>query len=65
MYIYSSQIPRDYFVKQESQKFIQKFFGGKVSELVMNFVKEDAMDQREIEKLRSLLEERDDDDSAN
>ncbi|MBO1307061.1 BlaI/MecI/CopY family transcriptional regulator [Enterococcus sp. 669A] len=65
MYIYSAQVPRDYFVKQESRKFVQKFFGGKVSELVMNFVQEDVMDQTEIEKLRSLLEERDDDDSAN
>ncbi|MGM0212843.1 BlaI/MecI/CopY family transcriptional regulator [Enterococcus sp. AZ109] len=65
MYIYNTLVPRDYFVKQESQKFVQKFFGGKVSDLVMNFVQEEAMDQKEIDKLRSLLEERENDDSVN
>ncbi|MEO1770676.1 BlaI/MecI/CopY family transcriptional regulator [Candidatus Enterococcus ferrettii] len=58
MYIYNALIPRDYFVRQESKKFIQKFFDGKVSELVMNFVKEEVVDQRELEKLQTLLTER-------
>lgn len=63
-YIYSAQVPRDHFVKQESQKFIQKFFDGKVSNLVMNFVQEEAVDQNEIEKLQALLMERNNQDGS-
>lgn len=63
-YIYSAQVPRDHFVKQESQKFIQKFFDGKVSNLVMNFVQEEAVDQNEIEKLQALLMERNNHDGS-
>ena len=63
-YIYSAQVPRDHFVKQESQKFIQKFFDGKVSNLVMNFVQEEAVDQNEIEKLQALLMERNNKDGS-
>lgn len=63
-YIYSAQVPRDHFVKQESQKFIQKFFDGKVSNLVMNFVQEEAVDQNEIEKLQAFLMERNNHDGS-
>lgn len=63
-YIYSAQVPREHFVKQESKKFIQKFFDGRVSDLVMNFVQEEAVDQKEIEKLQALLMERNNQDES-
>ncbi|EOH90208.1 BlaI/MecI/CopY family transcriptional regulator [Enterococcus pallens] len=64
MYIYSAQVPRERFVKQESKKFIQKFFDGRVSDLVMNFVKEEAVDPKEIERLQALLMERNNQDGS-
>ncbi len=64
MYIYSAQVPRERFVKQESKKFIQKFFDGRVSDLVMNFVKEEAVDPKEIDRLQALLMERNNQDGS-
>ncbi|MDT2485981.1 BlaI/MecI/CopY family transcriptional regulator, partial [Enterococcus avium] len=42
VYVYHALIPREYFVKQESQKFIHKFFDGKVSDFVSNFVEDES-----------------------
>lgn len=58
VYVYHAVIPREYFVKQESQKFISKFFGGKVSDFVSNFVEDESLDEKEIDALRELLNKR-------
>lgn len=58
VYVYHAIIPRDYFVKQESQKFISKFFDGKVSEFLSNFVADESIDEKEIDELRNLLDKR-------
>lgn len=58
VYVYHAVIPREYFVKQESQKFISKFFGGKVSDFVSNFVEDESLDEKEINALRELLNKR-------
>lgn len=56
--VYHALIPREYFVKQESQKFIHKFFDGKVSDFVSNFVEDESIDEKEIDELRELLNKR-------
>ncbi|MDT2485712.1 BlaI/MecI/CopY family transcriptional regulator, partial [Enterococcus avium] len=42
----------------KSQKFIHKFFDGKVSDFVSNFVEDESIDEKEIDELRELLNKR-------
>lgn len=58
VYVYHAIIPREYFVKQETQKFIRKFFDGKVSDFVSNFVSDETVDENEIKELQELLNKR-------
>lgn len=58
VYVYHAIIPREYFVKQETKKFIRKFFDGKVSDFVSNFVSEESIDENEIKELQELLNKR-------
>ncbi|WP_373143961.1 MULTISPECIES: BlaI/MecI/CopY family transcriptional regulator [Enterococcus] len=58
LYVYQALFPREYFVKQESQKFISKFFDGKVSDFISNFVTDESIDEKEIDELRELLNKR-------
>ncbi|NTL99150.1 BlaI/MecI/CopY family transcriptional regulator [Enterococcus faecium] len=58
LYVYHALAPREYFVKQESKKFISKFFDGKVSDFVSNFVADESVDEKEIDELRELLNRR-------
>jgi len=58
VYVYHALVPRKYFVKQETKKFMSKFFNGDVTNFVSNFVEDESIDQKEIDELRDLLNKR-------
>lgn len=54
-YIYRAAVSRERCVRQESQSFLEKAFGGDVAALLTHFVEESSMNQDQIEQLRQLL----------
>ena len=54
-YIYRAAVSRQQCVRQESQSFLEKAFGGDVAALLTHFVAESSLDTDEIEQLGQLL----------
>ena len=57
-YIYRAAVSREQCIRQEGRSFLNKFFGGDVSELVAHFVADAPLDHDQLQKLRELLAQR-------
>ena len=57
-YVYSPAIPRERYVRQESESFIERVFGGERAPALMHFVRSTRLTPEEIEELRQLLAEK-------
>jgi BlaI family penicillinase repressor len=57
-YIYRAAVSREQCVRQEGRSFLNKFFGGDVSELVAHFVADTRLDHDQLQRLRQLLAQR-------
>ncbi|HBY39263.1 BlaI family transcriptional regulator, penicillinase repressor [Marisediminitalea aggregata] len=60
-YIYHPLVAKEHYVEQESQDFVQKLFGGSLSPLVAHFSKSQKLQQKDIDALKKLIEEWEDD----
>lgn len=56
IFVYSPLIKKDDYIKSESQSFLNKFFNGAADKMVVNFIKNDLLSDKDIEELRSILE---------
>ena len=56
-FLYSPAIKRDAFVGNESRRFVDKMFGGRLSPLVARLAEEDALDAKDIAEIEALLKE--------
>lgn len=54
-YIYSANIKEDFAVREESKSFLNRVFNGSISDLLLNFVKEEKLSKEDIEELRDIL----------
>lgn len=54
-FFYSANISRDMVLKEESEGFLSKFFGGKVVPFVAHFNKTKKLSTLEIEELEAIL----------
>ena len=56
MFLYYPLILKDDYVKQETPKFINKFFQGKASIVVNSFIENDMLSDEEMKELKVLLD---------
>jgi BlaI family transcriptional regulator, penicillinase repressor len=57
-YLYSAAIPRQRYVREESASFIDRVFGGETTPALMHFVRNTRLSQDEIDELRRILDEK-------
>ena len=62
-YRYFPLIERHEYTRTESQSFLHRFFGGRLSPFVANFADEEKLEKEDIEELKALIKkwERDND----
>ena len=56
-FLYSPAIKREAYVGNESRRFVEKLFGGRLSPLVARLAEEDGLDQKDIAEIEALLKE--------
>ena len=56
-FLYSPAIERDAYVGNESRRFVEKLFGGRLSPLVASLAEEQALDEDDIAAIEALLKE--------
>ena len=56
-FLYSPAIKREAYVGNESRRFVEKLFGGRISPLVARLAEEDGLDQEDIAAIEALLKE--------
>ena len=54
-FLYSPAIRREAYVGNESRRFVEKLFGGRLSPLVARLAVEDALDDEDIAAIEALL----------
>lgn len=54
-YIYSAKITEEIAVREESTSFLNRVFNGSISDLLLNFVKEEKLSKEDIEELKDIL----------
>ena len=61
-YLYSPVLQRDAWLARQSEGLIDRLFGGRVAPLVAHFSERGRLGQRDIEALKRLIAELEDDD---
>ena len=60
-YLYSPELSQSDYQQDESKRFLNQFFSGKLSTFVATFVKQEALNKKDIEQLKQILKELDSD----
>lgn len=58
-YLYYSVVGKDEYIKEESNSFLSRVFGGSFNSMVLNFVKSDKLSEDDINELRDILNSED------
>ena len=56
-FLYSPSIRREDYVGNESKRFVERLFGGRLSPLVARLAEEDGLDEEDIAAIEALLKE--------
>ena len=56
-YLYRPLVARDAYVEGESQRFMDRLFGGKLTPLVAHLAERDALTAQDIAEIEALLKE--------
>lgn len=56
-YLYMPAIPRERYVRKESESFIERVFGSEAP-MILHFVRKARLSQSDIEELRRILDEK-------
>ena len=56
-YLYSPLIEQEHYQQQESESFIERVFGGRISPLVAGFAKQQKLTEDDIAELKNLINE--------
>ncbi|KJY91935.1 MULTISPECIES: BlaI/MecI/CopY family transcriptional regulator [Pseudoalteromonas] len=54
-YLYSPLIVKDEYIIKESDNFLKRLFGGKVSPLVASFAKSEKLSQNDVDELKKII----------
>lgn len=60
-FLYHAVLQRDEWVAQESEGLLQRLFGGRIAPLVAHFGSQRKLSPADIQELRKLIDELDDD----
>ncbi len=55
-YLYSPAVSEKDCIRQESKSFLEKCFQGSLNTLLVNFIKNEPLSDKDIEELQALLE---------
>lgn len=58
IFIYSPSVNREEYLSCASRSFINRFYNGAVSKMIMNFVENDMLTDDDIQELRDILQKR-------
>lgn len=58
IFVYSPVIKREEYINEESTCFLNKFYNGTINKMILSFIKNDMLSEEDIQKLRSILDER-------
>lgn len=56
-FLYSAAIAREAYLGNESRRFVERLFGGRLSPLVARLAEEDGLDDEDIAEIEALLRE--------
>ncbi|MCM8557368.1 BlaI/MecI/CopY family transcriptional regulator [Sphingomicrobium sediminis] len=56
-YLYSPLVERDAYVGGETDRFVDRMFGGRIAPLVAQFASRDKLTDEEIDRLEALLKD--------
>lgn len=56
-YLYRPAVARDFYVAGESQRLIDRLFGGRLAPLVAHLAEQDALSDDDIDEIEALLKE--------
>ena len=56
-FLYSPAIKREAYVGNESRRFVERLFGGRLSPMVARLAEEDGLDDEDIAAIEALLKE--------
>lgn len=54
-YYYYPKVMKEEYIKKESESFINKLFNGSINSMLLNFVKNEKISDKDIEELRDIL----------
>lgn len=58
VFIYTPLVKEEQYLEQEKNMFLEKYYGGKLNSMLMNFLDTDKLTQNDIMELKTLLDER-------
>jgi penicillinase repressor len=57
-YIYSPVIKKSDYINSESKSFLNKFYNGTVNKMILNFVENNMLSDKEVDELKNILNKR-------
>jgi BlaI family penicillinase repressor len=58
VFIYTPLVKEEQYLEQEKNMFLEKYYGGKLNSMLMNFLDTDKLSKNDIMELKTLLDER-------
>lgn len=58
VFVYTPLVKEEDYLEEESNTFLNRFYNGTLQAMVVNFLKQDKLSQKEIESLKQALEAR-------
>lgn len=55
-YIYRPVFPRERYIEQESRSFLERVFGGAAAPMLVHFVENNQLSEKDLEELREIIE---------
>ena len=56
VFVYSPLIPKEEYLKVESKNFVNRFFDGALSQLVVNYLHQSELTDKDIDNLQTILD---------
>lgn len=58
VFVYTPLVPKEDYVDHESNSFLNRFYNGTLNSMVLNFLENDKLTEKDITSLRDMLAER-------
>ncbi len=56
VFVYSPLVEEKEYLTEESSSFLQRFYHGALNSMVLNFLEQDKLTEKEIEELKQILD---------